>query len=420
MRVSRFLLGGLVMALLAGCTGEMATDVERTEKWSKGGPLTGARGISVMTQNIYLGADLTSIYGASDASQIPELVAEAWRTILSNDFPARAQAIARLIEDQSPHLIGLQEVAMYRIQSPSGPGAADNVVLDYLGTLRTALGERGLDYVVVAVQEETDVELPMLVGVDPFPMFDDLRMTLRDVILARRDVSVVESNSANYQANYMINIGPAAVVLRRGWNSTVASIDGTVVRFVNTHLEGQLLAPVQEAQAGELLVMLEREERPLIVVGDFNSAANVTQTSTYDLLRADGFVDTWNIRPTRSPGLTCCHDEALLEDESSFDQRLDLIFARGFGPSSAEFVASAHVRVVGAESADRTDSGLWPSDHAGVAAVLRVSSWRDLGTTRRCRHDGRRVGALTEFSVCAHDQGDASALKRSSMITARR
>jgi len=32
-----------------------------------------------------------------------------------------------------------------------------------------------------------------------------------------------------------------------------------------------------------------------------------------------------------------------------------------------------HATVVGDESADRTPSGLWPSDHAGVVASLTLS-----------------------------------------------
>lgn len=376
MQFPRFLLGGLVGLLLAGCSNDIPTNVEGTQEPHKGRPHAGALGVSVMTQNLYLGADLTPILSESDLNRIPELVARAWQTIQSNDFQARAEAIARLIEDRSPHLIGLQEVALYRIQSPSGPGAAEDVALDYLEILRTALEERGLDYSVVAVQEETDVELPMLVGLDPVPMLDDLRMTLRDVTLARRDVSIIEATNANYHANYTISIGPATVVFRRGWNSTVASFGGTVVRFVNTHLESQSLAPVQGAQAEELLTMLGAEMRPLILVGDFNSAANVTQTPTYGSLLADGFMDTWDIRPRRDPGLTCCHDEVLSESESSFDQRLDLIFVRGLGGRRAQPVGTAHVEVVGTEEEDRTDSGLWPSDHAGVAAILRAPGGR--------------------------------------------
>jgi endonuclease/exonuclease/phosphatase family metal-dependent hydrolase len=49
--------------------------------------------------------------------------------------------------------------------------------------------------------------------------------------------------------------------------------------------------------------------------------------------------------------------------ESLFDQRIDLVLIRG----------AAHVRnvdLVGEEEADRTASGLWPSDHAGVVATV--------------------------------------------------
>ena len=48
-------------------------------------------------------------------------------------------------------------------------------------------------------------------------------------------------------------------------------------------------------------------------------------------------------------------------------RRIDLVQFRG--PFTIEDVA-----VIGASPADRTRLGLWPSDHAGVFAILRLRS----------------------------------------------
>lgn len=48
----------------------------------------------------------------------------------------------------------------------------------------------------------------------------------------------------------------------------------------------------------------------------------------------------------------------------------------GFLPRSV--VGPSWVEVVGDEQADRTASGLWPSDHASVAATFRLPTMRGL------------------------------------------
>ena len=107
------------------------------------------RAITVMTRNLYLSADLTPVMGAASPEEIPGAVGEAWNRIVLNDFPARADAIAREIQGTRPDVIGLQEVAKFRIQSPGdflvgNPQAATAVEYDYLTLLLDALQARGL------------------------------------------------------------------------------------------------------------------------------------------------------------------------------------------------------------------------------------------------------------------------------------
>ena len=96
-------------------------------------PPAGARGLTVMTRNLYLGADLDPLLAESDPNQIPFLAAHAFQAVLASNFPERAQALAGEIAASRPHLVGLQEVSTYRVQSPGdaafgGTTPATNVV----------------------------------------------------------------------------------------------------------------------------------------------------------------------------------------------------------------------------------------------------------------------------------------------------
>jgi hypothetical protein len=103
-------------------------------------------------------------------------------------------------------------------------------------------------------------------------------------------------------------------------------------------------------------------------VGDLNS--NPTPgapdaTATYGIVTGAGFTDLWTALHAGEPGLTCCQDPSLRNTTSALTARIDLVLYRGgFGASSAD--------VVGEAPADRTASGVWPSDHAGVVGSLRV------------------------------------------------
>jgi len=105
-------------------------------------------------------------------------------------------------------------------------------------------------------------------------------------------------------------------------------------------------------------------------VGDFNSdafGADPTRaTPTYGQLSAAGFRDAWVNPDRRAPGLTCCEQADLLNPRPTFDQRIDFIFGRNL-PGGA---APIRREVVGDRPGDRTATGLWPSDHAGVVVTF--------------------------------------------------
>ena len=71
-------------------------------------PFAGDRQVTVMTQNLYLGTDLAPIFTAPNLPALFARVGAGWAQVQSNDFPARAQAIANEIAAAKPDLVGLQ------------------------------------------------------------------------------------------------------------------------------------------------------------------------------------------------------------------------------------------------------------------------------------------------------------------------
>lgn len=329
----------------------------------------GHRGVTVMTRNLYLGADLNPVMFAGNFYELLDGVTQVWNDVQATDFDARAVGLADEIEATLPDLIGLQEAVLWRVQSPGdaiagGTTPAETVVYDFIEILLDELASRGLSYEVAVSQDLLDVELPNW-------DFDDVRITDRDAILVRRHgkapgqgpVKITDTDAGVFQYLVPLTIGGVDIVIPRGWVSVDGSLHGKAFRFVNAHLEDDLppAIPIQEAQAWELVTGPLVTDRALILVGDFNSDAIGEGTDSYEILLASGLVDTW----TASGGATWGHDADLLNTTSNLTQRLDLVLHDG------SFVV-ADIDILGEEEADITPSGLWPSDHAGVVVDFRM------------------------------------------------
>lgn len=335
------------------------------------------RPVRVMTRNLYLGADLTPAITAQNPVQLALAATAIWRQVQATNFPERAVALAAELEEADPVLVGLQEVALWRTGAPDGPPAfggspATDVALDFLATLLDALADRGLVFDAVVVQQEADLEAPTVLGFG-------VRLTMRDVILARAglptdELSLGNPQSANYVNNLSLPIagGLTSVTSTRGWTAVDVVAKRRHFRFVNTHLEA-FSNFFRSAQAFELLVgPLATTSLPVVLVGDFNSAPDdpvfteagspFNATNPYDILTAAGLTDTWALLHPQDPGYTCCNDADLLNAEPTLVQRIDDVMMRSG--------TAYRSRIVGARPDDRTPSGLWPSDHAGVAAAL--------------------------------------------------
>jgi len=342
--------------------------------------------ITVMTRNLYLGAEIKSVAAAETPEDFLIGVQEALMQITMNNFPARVEALAAEILDNKPHLIGLQEVHSFTLDGFNGPPPFRN----HLEDLLNALSAQGASYTVAAVVKNLDIAIP-------FPGFGVVGVMDRDVILARSDVMTevvdltefcqLSLDGCNFQVIAEANTPVGTIGFERGFVAIDALIGNIRARFVNTHFEVRDVDPtnplspaIQAGQAHELISILGSLPNPLsvpvIMVGDINSSP-ADQILTFPELPypivppykqfvSSQYLDAWMLRPGTPKGHTCCQAEDLLNPESILSERIDMIF-------TSEEPERVRANVVGNDEDDRLPSGLWPSDHAGVVARMELA-----------------------------------------------
>jgi endonuclease/exonuclease/phosphatase family metal-dependent hydrolase len=336
-----------------------------------------------MTRNVYHGvnAELDQAAAAPSPAAFLAAATAVFNGYHERNFPERAAGLAAEIEETQPDVVGLQEAVMVRTDTPADGRftPAEQVSLDYLQILLDELQGRGLNYTAVVQSINWDIEVPTSQNFD-------LRHTDRVVTLIRTDgksgLKVLGTNSGHFQKNCTLpTAAVGGITILRGWTSVDLSIRGKAVRVINTHLDGDCIEPpvqdptIQLAQAQEILQGPVQDAKdknlPVILLGDLNSKADGTGTPTYaELIKPEvGFADAWAEEGRHSAsGYTCCQDDDLLNPVSNLEDRRDLVL---FLPGGLQ---ATDAEVVGAKPTDRTPSGLWPSDHAGVVADLRLLS----------------------------------------------
>jgi len=316
----------------------------------------GSGAVRVMTQNMDEGTGYQRLLGASTPFEFVSAVTATFQDIESTRPAERAKALADEIVARQPDLVGLQEASVVR----TGAAPAADVTSDLLHSLMDELAARGNHYRVVAVADRLDAEAPSLLGID-------VRLTTRDAILARDrgDLEISNARGGAYAVNLQVPTPVGPITLPRGWLAVDVRTPHGAFTFVSTHLD--TIAAIQSVQMTELLQVVAAMPMPLVLSGDFNSVADSPSDpthGTYVQTLAAGLQDAWTSKQSPGGGFTCCQDPALANAQSALDQRIDWILLRGM---RAEAIA-----LVGDDPKDRTASGLWPSDHAGVVASLRV------------------------------------------------
>lgn len=346
---------------------------------------------TVMTRNLYLGADLAPAIGAPSPEAFVAANGQILREVGANDFPTRARGLAAEILEREPDLVGLQEVALWRTGPPSlapvlsGEPTATAVRYDYLQLLLEQLNAKRPQYEVVVVQNEFDLEAPAdengVAGDGPNPAIANAelngRLTMRDVILARRGAGVQTANprSGNFKTLLAVPILGKSLTIKRGWTATDAKVRGSGwFRFVNTHLEAfdpaALVPSIRALQAGELVAPggpAADGELPVVLVGDLNSDDDTVapgDQQAYRALLEAGLVE----RSTDDP-LSCCLDSSLLAvgaggSVADFDHQVDHVMTDD--PAGIALQSSAVSGLLPV-------NGFWDSDHAGLSSALRFA-----------------------------------------------
>jgi hypothetical protein len=333
--------------------------------------LQGEGTLKVMTYNMYSGAEYTG-FTSKDYSIFLQAVTNAFLDATANDPAGRAQAIARQMAITKPHLVSLQEAAIW---STGATPESLVVEFDYLQLLLDALAAQDMQYTPVASLTHWDVTLPSTTGY--------VHNHWRVVILARGDLKPEDFSLTNVDSGTWMNtlVAPVPALgadcqsqrilpnpscrlpLTRGWVSADVSYRGKQMRFIAAHLDHGAL---QVAQTGELLNGPANTALPVIVAADMNCDISNPGDPSYpgcvNMLNA-GFKDAWPEANPSEPGFT--KPLFPLNDPNAvMTMRGDYVMVRGL------FRVHAAV-LVGEEFGDRTPTGLWPSDHCGVVARLQ-------------------------------------------------
>ena len=336
------------------------------------------RDLKVMTQNLYLGSSLNPVLVPPPPGVPPDValvlgVQQIYATVVATDFAVRAAAIADHIAVERPDVIGLQEVSRWDVDLNNPAATAPS--FDFLEILQDELAARGLNYVAEAISENVAVgPAPLLappygcIVVAALPATSDCTISFldRDVILVNRDAGIRVSNQrdANFDAQQVLPVPVlGGLSFNRGWASIDGTFQGAKFRVVNTHLEVETFRTVQEAQARELVHGPLATLRPVILVGDLNSAADGSTTASYRTIVKALFADAWWTNLGRIPGYTCCQAERLDNTVSQLTSRIDFVLARLALPTSARLVNDVQIA---------TTPPLWAADHAGVLATVRL------------------------------------------------
>jgi len=318
--------------------------------------------VTVMSRNLYLGADLIPLAVATDRENFEDIAAAVWQTVQDTNFPVRAKALAAELARTKPDLVGLQEAAVWRKGADGVKDAnatpATEVVYDFTKILLAEAASRGVKYRVAVIQDEFDFEAPTAKGYD-------VRLTQQDAILVRvgSKVKISKTLKGRYTESFKVPTQVGVADSRRGWVAVDAKIGTKSFRFVNTHLEAYG-GDIRNAQAKQLMGSggpLASKKRRAILVGDLNSDPRdaAADAAAYKTVRAAGFVDVFRKRPKTSG-----QPERVNNAVSELARHIDHILTR----PKMEVLKT---QVVGNKTTDRIE-GLWPSDHAGVVARIRV------------------------------------------------
>ena len=357
--------------------------------------------VTVMSRNLYLGADINRPVVAAATAQAQGKTPEEVLVALANaTYVTRANVDADRLRRPCRPAGPRDRRQRARPHRPAGGGVVaarparprprrrrgrDDHRLRLPPTLLDELAARGAAYVPVSIAPRADVEAPSFTG-NPFAGTmgadaRDVRLTMRDVVLMHVEdgLRVTDEGQAVYAHNLQVPILAKMISFDRGYQWVDVRAGATRFRFVNTHLEA-FSCDIALAQATQLLAEAPAEDRSTVFVCDCNSDPlntsvkpqdHVPHKAAYDLITGAGdFTDEWLEWAPAEQGWTSGLSE-LVNDATAagFDHRIDMVFGR---TADGDALGVDRGRVTGT-TVDTRDpaTGLWPSDHGGVVLRLR-------------------------------------------------
>ena len=336
----------------------------------------GAMHIKVYAQNAYPGFNIDAVEAAF--AQGPEAAVMALTNGLlvldATNWRERAARMAQEVAVRDPDVIvlnelvtiqreGFQAVSGFLAGTPLEPLAPywaqlPDATTDFLPVFAEELARLGLRYDLVDTLRLTDVTVP----IPGFPITVAARYVDRDAMFARADVQVGT-----------VTTDTVAVTLQtittqsRGWIAAEVDVHGKPWLVVGTHPSPSWPAAGRTPQVTELIEAVAGSDRATIIAGDLNLEPGSAEHAE---LADAGFVDLWTRRNgTSAAANTCCHgdDETLRDVNDGLEKRIDYVLAR---PAAGYAIGPVNFGIFGDDPAERTATGMWPSDHAGLFATL--------------------------------------------------
>ena len=324
--------------------------------------------IKVMNQNLYLGADLTPLFGGG-LSQVEAVIGE----IVASNYPARAEAHARIIKKSGAEVICLQEAWIFKLAPREDLGLPEGIHWDFKQLILDALGD---GYKEVVTNN-------YLYKVDKMKAFG-VYLEDQDVMIAKKRVKIGMTEAFAFDDDRQLTLplgppfGPQTVY--RGLSIAELKIRGKWYTVANTHLEaidefaGEPL-PFRRLQAEQVVDELSDEMEPILLFGDMNDQPDSPEYDAYDVITEE-FEDAWpgRILGRRDSGLTYGR-ENLIDDHQEFYETIDYGFVRnddfitllGITVGKTKFSKTAPVLY---PTEPPSLVRLWSSDHLGLFFIL--------------------------------------------------
>lgn len=361
---ARSALVALLVAAFAIATGPVPASARA--------PAHAERRFTVMTYNVYLGANLQPLFApVSDPLELIQRAKGIFDHLDKVDFNLRAAAIAEQIIENDPDVVALQEVSLWRTALRSTP-AEITVKYDFLKILLDGLARQGHPYRTVSVSENFSGRLPISLTTDGL-------YTDRNAIIVPVDEAVSELITSNpmdgvFETSLPVSIGGNPLEVTRGWASTDVTIRGKTYRLFDTHFEA-FDGRVRFGQVNELAQIMSESPHPAVLAGDINlypMGVRPEDATTWDVLTRSGFADAWVQADCFEPRYTAGQTDDLDNVPSILDNTVDYVL---FDADDDLDAVEGSCDIAGEELDDRTNTmpRLWPSDHAAVVVDLHIA-----------------------------------------------